>query len=235
MSRRNKNTAQSSKSKKQVEVPNSLAAVILIVVGVAIYFLFFHSSGHNTAHNRYAPTHSSTGPHVVTHKVPAPNAKNAPTLMIPDVKNLEIYRSDQIRGRAEIAEEKQHAELEAVRLKAATSKQKRERLNHPQIPEEYGMNSMPVQVIPQTVHVAPPVQVVSTPPVEVAPSVSLVSISRINNDLEAMLNFNGDLVSVNRKGVIYSANNMMPHVKVTRLTEQSVCLAMYHHTRCYKV
>ncbi|WP_105903624.1 hypothetical protein [Vibrio gangliei] len=240
MTRRNKNNKQKAAKR---EIPNSLAYSVVAVAACAIvYFTFFNDTSISNPFAKSAPRSTQTAQaggsgQTVIKKVEAPDAANAPQLMLPSIDSLGIYRSEQIHRNLLIANENQKAQLEEARLKTDTASFKRQTIASSSNDSDYGVSS------------STPVRVATEPPAVIEPAqpssyesgvsqdgqISLISISKINNELEAMITYNGEVVSLNLQGIVYSSSKDIPRIAVTQLDDQSLCVKQNSKNQCFKV
>lgn len=244
MTRRNKNTNTNNKPTKR-QIPNTIAYPVVVLAGCAfVYFTFFNDTSISTTFKRpisnavqSVQTTGGNAGKTVINNVEAPDSANAPQLMIPSINNLGIYRSEQIQNNILLTSENQKVELEEARLKLDTAKYKRKTIKDSSADSDFGIStSAPVHVT----NTQPPLLEADQPDsyengITENGQISLISISKINDQLEAMITYNGQVVSVNLQGIVYSSSKDIPNLAVTQLDDQSLCVEQNSKNQCFKV
>ncbi len=259
-------TKLTKQSKKGTEIPNSVALIILVSAAAGSYFWingginFGAQSAVAQTSSRPAQAVSHMAAGTVTtmsevdgtkhyvHKVPNPKKDGAPTLILPDVRTLSIYRSEQIQKSVEYSTAKQDSLIAEAKLKEAEANKRKKILEGDADNSNYfgeGSTQPKVMTIQPTEHddamakLAAQLQAQSDAERQTmnqaSNRMSLVSISRLNGELEAMFNYGGEPVSIDKSGVTYSAASNLPSLSVRSITDNEVCLSEAGKTNCYKV
>lgn len=234
-----------NKSDKKSQDINPLWAIGIVGVSVLLMGVYLFSDDIFTTNTPTSPQVAGVT-QVVTNVLP-PELEGAPTLLPLKITDMEIFGDYLSSKKRQASMSIEDAKIAEAQLKTAQAMALLADINSLNMNgEDFGFNqglppiSTDGQIIPMssnpkriTIKREPDVKDSEITEYNPFDNMTLLSISKMNESIEAIVNINGSVVAMNKNGI--SSGNSIDGLIVRKLDENAICMTIKAKARCLEL